>query len=103
MLKLKSGELRYFNAANTATLGSIGDETNFLRDHQKAGTTRHLGKRPIVRASAMNPVDHPMGGRTKGGTQPLSPEGRLLTNKSTKQYHSPYIIRSKRSLKFTNK
>lgn len=100
LVKLKSGELRYFNSSNTGTLGSIGDETHFLRDHKKAGTIRYLGRRPIVRASAMNPVDHPMGGRTKGGTQPLSPQGRLLFHRSTKYHHSPYIIQTQRSLKF---
>jgi large subunit ribosomal protein L2 len=100
LLKLKSGELRYFNTYNTATLGSVGDESNFLRDHKKAGITRYLGKRPRVRPSAMNPVDHPMGGRTKGGCQPMNPKGRVTANTSTKKYYNVHTAITRRQLKF---
>lgn len=100
LLKLKSGELRYFNNFNTATLGSVGNETHFLRDLKKAGTNRYLGKRPRVRPSAMNPVDHPMGGRTKGGCQPMNPHGVINKNRSTKRYYPLSIFITKRQLKF---
>jgi large subunit ribosomal protein L2 len=100
LVKLKSGELRLFNVSATGTIGSIGDDTHFLKELGKAGNARHLGLRPIVRAYAMNPVDHPMGGRTKGGTQSLSPQGRLLKHRSTKKYLHPSILQTKRSIKF---
>jgi len=100
LVKLKSGELRLFNISNTGTIGSIGDDTHFLKDLRKAGNARHIGLRPRVRAYAMNPVDHPMGGRTKGGTQPLSPQGRLLKHRSTKNYFHKSILQTKRSIKF---
>jgi large subunit ribosomal protein L2 len=100
LLKLKSGELRYFETYNTATLGSVGDESNFLMDHKKAGMTRHLGKRPRVRPSAMNPVDHPMGGRTRGGFQPTNPKGRITAHTSTKRYYDIHTGITQRQLKF---
>jgi large subunit ribosomal protein L2 len=100
LVKLKSGELRLFNVSNTATIGAIGDDTHFLKELRKAGSARHLGLRPRVRAYAMNPVDHPMGGRTKGGTQPLSPQGRLFKHRSTKKYFHKSILQTKRSIKF---
>jgi large subunit ribosomal protein L2 len=100
LVKLKSGELRLFNVSATGTIGSIGDDTHFLKELGKAGNARHLGLRPRVRAYAMNPVDHPMGGRTKGGTQSLSPQGRLLKHRSTKKYFHQSILQTKRSIKF---
>lgn len=100
LVKLRSGELRLINIENTASMGSIGDDLHFLSVLGKAGSSRHIGRRPIVRAYAKNPVDHPMGGRTKGGTQSLTPQGRLLKNKSTKKYFHQSILQTKRSQKF---
>lgn len=62
VLRLPSGETRRVNIACRATLGQVGNV-----DHQnikigKAGRKRHMGKRPTVRGSVMNPVDHPHGG-----------------------------------------
>jgi len=48
----------------------------------------------------MNPVDHPMGGRTKGGTQPVTKKGVLNFNRSTKKRYLPGILYTKRQLKF---
>lgn len=45
--------------------GVVGNRQHFLRDYGKASITRLKGRRPRVRPSVMNPVDHPMGGRTK--------------------------------------
>src|SRR5215212_8279664 len=61
-LRLDSGEMRMVSADCRATVGSVGNT-----DHQnisigKAGRSRHLGKRPQTRGTAMNPVDHPHGG-----------------------------------------
>ena len=68
LVKLKSGELRLFNDNIMCVKGSNSNGEFFLRDLKKAGTKRKLtGFRPRNRALARNPVDHPMGGRTKGG------------------------------------
>jgi len=100
LLKLKSGELRYVNASVTGSLGAVGGETHFLRDYKKAGLMRHLGNRPRTRPSAMNPVDHPMGGRTRGGFQPCNAKGVIMTHRSTKKKYHPAILFTKRQLKF---
>ena len=61
----------------------------------KAGRTRWKGRRPTVRSIAMNPIDHPNGGRTKGGKHWATPWGKptkgfkTRKNKSTDQVHRP--------------
>jgi len=100
LVKLKSRELRYFDLAVTVTLGSIGDESNFLKKLGRAGTKRHRGKRPRVRPSAMNPVDHPMGGRTRGGSQPVNRKGIISTGRPTKRYDQSNILYTKRQMKY---
>jgi large subunit ribosomal protein L2 len=60
LIKLPSGNLRYFNNKNMATIGEIS--TLPLKIKYKAGQNRWLGKKPIVRGIAMNPIDHPHGG-----------------------------------------
>jgi large subunit ribosomal protein L2 len=73
-IKLPSGESRLILAACLATIGSVGNQEHSQERKGKAGRSRWMGVRPRVRPSAMNPVDHPMGGgegRNKGG-QPRS-------------------------------
>jgi large subunit ribosomal protein L2 len=76
-------------------------------DHQnvklgKAGRKRHMGRRPKVRGTAMNPVDHPMGGgegRTAGGRHPCSPTGVLSKGGRTRRRKNPtdrFIIRRRK-------
>jgi large subunit ribosomal protein L2 len=77
-IKLPSGEVRMVNINCRATIGQVGnlDHGNIVIG--KAGRNRWMGWRPIVRGTAMNPVDHPHGGgegRTKGGRHPVSPWG----------------------------
>jgi len=77
-VKMPSGEVRLISLRCRATVGQVGNI-----DHQnvslgKAGRTRWLGRRPRVRAVAMNPVDHPMGGgegKSSGGRHPTSRKG----------------------------
>lgn len=77
LIKLKSGELRVFNDNVMCVKGTISNSEYFLRDLKKAGTAmKLLNKRPRNRALARNPVDHPMGGRTKGGVS-LNPKGQF--------------------------
>lgn len=99
---LSSGELRKVHVTCRATVGRIGNT-----DHQnvslgKAGRKRHLGRRPIVRGTAKNPVDHPMGGgegRTAGGRHPCSASGVLAKGGKTRRRNNPtnkFILRRRK-------
>jgi large subunit ribosomal protein L2 len=58
----------------------------------KAGRKRWMGRRPHVRGTAMNPIDHPHGGgegRTKGGRHPVSPTGKLAKGGATRKKRKP--------------
>ena len=96
---LPSGEVRRVNIRCRATIGQIGNaEHNSIRVG-KAGRTRHKGRRSHNRGSAMNPVDHPMGGgegRRSGGRDPVSPTGVLAKGGKTRRRRKPtnaHIIR----------
>ena len=95
LLKMPSGELRRILTACRATIGEIGNVEHSNIKIGKAGRTRWLGKRPHVRGTVMNPVDHPHGGgegKTKGGRIPVTPWG-----KPTKGYRTR---KNKRTQKF---
>ena len=62
LLRLPSGETRYVQEECLATVGTVGNLEHALLKLGKAGRTRHRGRRPQVRGSVMNPVDHPHGG-----------------------------------------
>ncbi|MBO4573135.1 MAG: 50S ribosomal protein L2 [Clostridia bacterium] len=70
-LKMPSGEMRYIPLACKATIGQVGNLDHEIIRIGKAGKTRHLGIRPTVRGSVMNPCDHP-----HGGGEGKSPVGR---------------------------
>ena len=74
-LRLRSGEIRRVHVDCRATVGEVGNEEHALRSIGKAGAQRWRGIRPTVRGIAMNPVDHPHGGRSNGGGHPVSPWG----------------------------
>ncbi len=79
-INLPSGEIRRVPAACRATIGVVGNSDHSGIVLGKAGRKRWLGRRPHVRGTAMNPIDHPHGGgegRTKGGRHPVSPTGKL--------------------------
>ena len=92
---LPSGELRRIHIKCMATIGRIGNT-----DHQnvklgKAGRRRHMGRRPKVRGTAMNPVDHPMGGgegRTAGGRHPCGPTAVLSKGGRTRRTSSSSVV-----------
>lgn len=98
ILKLKSGEHRAINSSVMATSGVISN-SNFKNTRlTKAGQSRLLGKRPIVRGVAMNPIDHPHGGNTSGGRPSVSPWGKLAKAGKTRSYRktsSNFILKSK--------
>ena len=68
-IKMPSGEIRLFNKECLCTVGVVSNSDKRLIKIGKAGRNRYLGKRPVVRGSAMNPVDHPHGGGE--GNQPI--------------------------------
>ena len=97
-LKLSSGEVRMVEVKCRATVGTVGNADYENISIGKAGRTRWMGKRPRVRAVAMNPVDHPMGGgegRSSGGRHPCSPWGQIakgLKTRKVKKQSSKYIM-----------
>jgi large subunit ribosomal protein L2 len=87
-LRIPSGEVRLIHLACTATIGQVGNIDHENVDWGKAGRSRWRGVRPTVRGTAMNPVDHPLGGgegRTKGGRHPCSPWGQLAKGLKTRK------------------
>lgn len=95
LLKLGSGEVRMVRAECMATIGAVSNPDHANVKIGKAGRSRWMGRRPIVRGVAMNPIDHPHGGgegRTKGGRHPVTPWGiptkgkRTRKNKATAKY-----------------
>ena len=87
LLRLPSGELRKVWAKNRATIGQVGNTEHENIVLGKAGRTRWFGRRPSVRGTAMNPVDHPHGGgegRSKG-RHPVTPWGKPTKGYRTRQ------------------
>ena len=80
LLRLPSGELRKVPEACMATVGVVGNEDHENVKIGKAGRTRHMGIRPTVRGSVMNPCDHPLGGGEGkspiGRPGPVTPWGK---------------------------
>lgn len=102
MLKLKSGAHQLISKNAIAVSGVVSNHAHFLRNYKKAGTIRLQGKRPRIRPSSMNPVDHPMGGRTRGGIQPCS-KNKILNSQPTSNAWSKRILISARAAKFKNR
>jgi len=84
IVKLPSGEQRIISNQCKACFGSVSNENHFKINLKKAGRSRWLNRRPIVRGVAMNPIDHPHGGNTSGGRHPKTPWSRLTKGKCTK-------------------
>jgi large subunit ribosomal protein L2 len=75
-LRLGSTEMRRIHGRCLATIGEVGNAEHELQSAGKAGVSRWKGRRPKVRGEVMNPVDHPHGGRTRGGRNVVSPWGK---------------------------
>jgi large subunit ribosomal protein L2 len=84
LLRLGSGEVRRVHLECLATIGAVSnpDQQNIVIG--KAGRSRWLGIRPVTRGIAMNPVDHPHGGRTNGGMHWVTPWGISTKGKKTR-------------------
>lgn len=101
-LRLPSGEMRYVRIECRATIGTLSNTTNDIVNIGKAGRKRHMGWRPTVRGSVMNPNDHPHGGgegkSPVGRPSPVTPWGKpalgYKTRKS-KKYSDKFIIKSR--------
>jgi large subunit ribosomal protein L2 len=78
LLRLPSGEMRRVPEACRATVGQLGNVTHEIESGGKAGRSRWKGKRPAVRGTVMNPVDHPHGGGEgkNKGSHPVTPWGK---------------------------
>lgn len=80
-IKLPSGKITSIDSSLTATIGVVSNVDNYKQKKGKAGVNRWLGIRPTVRGEAMNPVDHPHGGKSHGsgglGNPPKNKWGKL--------------------------
>lgn len=87
-LRLPSGEMRLVLASCWATIGQVGNVEHGNVSIGKAGRVRWMGKKPHVRGTAMNPIDHPHGGgegKTKGGRHPVTPWGQPTKGYKTRR------------------
>lgn len=82
-IRLPSGKVLTVNNYATATIGWVSNLNSNICVIGKAGRNRNLGRRPTVRGVAMNPIDHPHGGRTNGGRPCVTPWGKLTKGKPT--------------------
>lgn len=105
-LSLPSGEIRRVPSACRATIGATSNSDHNAIEYGKAGRRRWLGRKPHVRGTAMNPIDHPHGGgegRTKGGRHPVSPTGKCAKGGMTREPRkasNKAIIRRRRSRRY---
>ncbi len=100
-IKLRSGELRMISLECFATIGVVSNSEHQNETLGKAGRNRWLGRRPVVRGVAMNPVDHPHGGgegKTSGGRHPVTPWGKPTKGKKTRKNKmtTKYIIKRRK-------
>ncbi|MDY5097644.1 50S ribosomal protein L2 [Clostridium sp.] len=103
-LRLPSGEMRYVRIECRATIGTVSNLTNDIVNIGKAGRKRHMGWRPTVRGSVMNPCDHPHGGgegkSPVGRPGPLTPWGKPALGFKTrkhKKYSNRLIVKRRNS------
>ena len=103
LLRLTSGEVRKVLATNRATIGEVGNEDHELVKIGKAGRKRHMGIKPTVRGSVMNPNDHPHGGGEGrapiGRKGPVTPWGKPALGyktRDTKKASDKLIVRRRK-------
>lgn len=103
LIRMPSTEVRKVHKTCFASLGRVSNEAHMLENIGKAGRNRHKGKRPAVRGSAMNPVDHPHGGgegrQPIGLKYPKTPWGKPALGKKTrkrKKQSNKFIVRGRK-------
>jgi large subunit ribosomal protein L2 len=101
VVRLNSGETRRVRAECMATVGAVSNPDHMNETGGKAGRTRWKGTRSTVRSTAMNPVDHPNGGRTKGGKHWATPWGKPTKGYKTRKNKATdrFIVRSRHATK----
>jgi large subunit ribosomal protein L2 len=102
-LRLPSTEVRRIHMRCLATIGEVGNAEHELESWGKAGKSRWMGQRPKVRGEVMNPVDHPHGGRTRGGRNVVSPWGKKegVKTRNKKKPSQRMIVRGRKRGKAT--
>ena len=102
-VRLQSSEVRRVHGNCLATIGTVGNAEHELQSWGKAGKTRWMGRRPKVRGEVMNPVDHPHGGRTRGGRNVVSPWGKKegVKTRNKKKSSQRLIVRGRKRGKAT--
>jgi len=103
-VRLPSGEVRYVRVNCRATIGTVSNLTHEIVNIGKAGRKRHMGIRPTVRGSVMNPNDHPHGGgegkSPVGHASPRTPWGKPALGyktRKTKKYSDKFIVKKRNS------
>jgi large subunit ribosomal protein L2 len=101
ILRLNSGEQRLVHGQCIATIGAVSNPDNMNVSIGKAGRNRWMGWRGHVRGETMNPVDHPLGGRTRGGRHPVTPWGKPTRGAKTRKNKSTtkFIMMSRHARK----
>jgi large subunit ribosomal protein L2 len=101
-VRLPSGEVRYVRINCRATIGTVSNLTHEIVNIGKAGRKRHMGIRPTVRGSVMNPNDHPHGGgegkSPVGHASPRTPWGKPALGyktRKTKKYSDKFIVKKR--------
>ena len=102
-LRMASTEMRLVHGTCLGTIGEVGNAEHELQSHGKAGKSRWLGKRPKVRGEVMNPVDHPHGGRTRGGRNVVDKWGNKegVKTRNKKKPSQKMIVRGRKRGKAT--
>jgi large subunit ribosomal protein L2 len=103
ILRLNSSEQRLVHGRCMATVGAVSNPDHMNISIGKAGRKRWMGRMPHNRGITMNPVDHPHGGRTKGGGHPTTPWGFPTKGKKTRKNKSTtkFIIANRHARKKT--
>jgi len=102
-IRLPSSEVRLVSLKCRATVGQLGNVEHELQNEGKAGRGRWKGRRPTVRGTVMNPVDHPHGGgegKSSAGRHPVTPWGKPTLGYRTRKKNKPsnkYIVRRRKS------
>ena len=104
LVRLPSGEMRKISINCMATVGQVGNIDHENVSLGKAGRTRHMGIRPTVRGSVMNPCDHPHGGGEGrapiGRSGPVTPWGKPALGYKTRKTKNPtnkFIVKRRNS------
>lgn len=106
-IKLPSGEIRLFNVLCNASIGIISNREKFMFKLTKAGQSRYLGFKSVVRGVAKNPIDHSHGGgqgHTSPPASPRNPWGKLTKDiRTSNTKHNRFLVKTKRGIWLSNK